>query len=103
MEPLLIVWVTMVQCIPSVFNGDVSLNNHTISLLSDHVSDSDAVNKSYLLNKINSIFNNDISMRGYSITNLKNPLAPADASTKEYVDACIATQGCKLPKHWLIL
>ena len=39
----------------SEFNGDVSLNNHKISLLSDPLSDSDAVNKSYLLNKINSV------------------------------------------------
>ncbi len=91
----------------SEFTGDVSLNNHKISLLSDPVSDSDAVNKSYFLNKINSIreFNNDISMRGNSITNLKNPVAPADDFTKEYVDTCIAAQAAqkKFRKHWLIL
>ena len=82
----------------SEFNGDVSLNNHKISLLSDPVSDSDAVNKSYLLNKINSIFNNDISIRCNSTTNLKNPVAPADASTKEYVDTCIAMQASQIPQ-----
>src|SRR5271155_2834982 len=98
MEPLLIVWVTMVYCVLSEFNGDVSLNNHKISLLSDPVSDSDAVNKSYLFNKINSIFNNDISMRGNSIMNLKNPEALTDASTKEYVDSCIETQASQIPQ-----
>ena len=85
----------------SEFNGDVSLNNHKFSLLSDLVSDSDAVNKNYLMNKkINSIreFNNDISMRDYSIMNLKNPVALTDASTKEYVDSCIATQASQIPQ-----
>jgi len=61
-------------------------------------TDSDAVNKSYLLDKINSIFNNDISIKGNSITNLKNPVAPADASTKEDVDSCIATQASQIPQ-----
>ena len=67
----------------SEFNGDVSLNNYKISLLSDPVSDSNAVNQSYLFNKINSIreFNNDISMRGFSLVNLKNPVALTNAST----------------------
>src|SRR5271155_979247 len=86
--------------IMSEFNGDVSLNSHKISLLSDPVSDSDAVNKSYLLHKINSIreFNNDMSMKGYSIMNLKNPIALADASTKKYVDTCIAAQAAQIPQ-----
>src|SRR5271157_42761 len=76
----------------TLFKGDVSLDSHKITHLSNPVFDYDASNKIYVDSKVNLIreFNNDISMKNYSILNLKSPVNDHDAANKEYVDATAA-------------
>src|SRR5271170_7318209 len=76
----------------TLFKGDVSLDGHKLTHLSNPVFDYDASNKIYVDNKVNLIreFNNDISMKNYSILNLKSPVNDHDAANKRYVDATAA-------------
>src|SRR5271165_5182179 len=76
----------------TLFKGDVSLDGHKLTHLSNPVFDYDASNKIYVDNKVNFIreFNNDISMKNYSILNLKSPVNDRDATNKRYVDATAA-------------
>ena len=86
----------------SVLTGNLNAGNNRIFFLGNPISNTDAVNKSYVDNSFlkkdgSNAMNGNLNLNNHKILNLNEPIRDSDASTKKYVD----TKTIIKPSHSL--